>query len=136
MFSIQGDKLVCMDLRINLSYGSEKAQNIKIYLDLPNNIYTEQNPIHIESMQGSGTPYSQNIKLYLLKSKYPYCREFKVNIVYNNYQEEQVVQETKHLESHMILEHYFQMVPTEMNKDQKYKVTIQTDKDLPKVMIQ
>jgi len=39
-----------MELRINLSYGAEKATDVKIYLELPNNIYSEQNPVHVDSI--------------------------------------------------------------------------------------
>ena len=40
-----------------------------------------------------------------------------MNVIYNNYQEESVIQETKHLESSVVLNYEFQMFPTEMNKD-------------------
>lgn len=68
-----------------MSYSGEKANNINILLNLPNNIYTQENPIYIENIKGGGTPYNQEVYLYCLTTEFPYKNTFEIQISYYNF---------------------------------------------------
>jgi hypothetical protein len=71
-------------VRIGLSYSGDKANNINMILNLPNNLYTPENPIFIESIKGGGTPYNHEFNLYCLINEFPYQNIFDIQISYYN----------------------------------------------------
>lgn len=84
LYHNENGEILTVKMRIALSYSGEKATNINILLNLPHNIYSQENNIFIENMKGGGTPYNQDFNLYCLNSEFPYKNSFDLQISYYN----------------------------------------------------
>jgi len=55
-------------LRISLSFTGIKAMNVQVVVQLPTNIVADKNPISINEIKGNSTPYTVEVKLFVLKN--------------------------------------------------------------------
>lgn len=84
LFTTENGDILTVKVRLGLSYSGDKATNINIILNLPNNLYTQENPIFIENIKGGGTPYNHEFSLYCLNNEFPYKNSFDIQISYYN----------------------------------------------------
>ena len=84
LFSNENGDILAIKVRLGLSYSGDKATNINIILNLPNNLYTQENPIFIENIKGNSTPYNHEFSLYCLNNEFPYKNSFDIQISYYN----------------------------------------------------
>ncbi len=84
-FSDENGTIVGSKLRLTISFSGNKANNITIVLNLPENVFADQNPITIESILGNSTPYTTEINLYCLTNYYPYKTYIDIHAQYFNF---------------------------------------------------
>jgi hypothetical protein len=84
-FQDENGKIPCVTARVTLSYKSGKAENVCIQFNLPHNLYIENNPIHLNNLQGGSTPYNETIKIFCLNHEIPFSNKIEMNVSYSDY---------------------------------------------------
>ena len=84
-FADENGTIIGSKLRLTISFNGNKANNITIVLNLPENIFADQNPIVIDNLIGNSTPYTTEINLYSLSNYYPYKTYIDIHATYFNF---------------------------------------------------